>query len=258
MITKVAKLFYDVILQPTSKDKDQARREYILNLLLLGCLILSFVAFFVSLENYINLRQSFVGASPIFLFLFVAFFCALLIINHRGYSKLVAALFVIFLLTPGFLSSIKWGSLLGESVLIYALVVVISGILINSKVSFVITGIISLFTITIAYLQSNNYLTYDADWFQHIYKVSDAVTASVSLGIIALVSWLFNKDTEKALKRARISETALRKQRDLLEVKVEQRTKQLRQTQAEKLAQIYRFAEFGRSASDYFMIWQTP
>ncbi|HEX8966140.1 MAG TPA: HAMP domain-containing sensor histidine kinase, partial [Patescibacteria group bacterium] len=54
------------------------------------------------------------------------------------------------------------------------------------------------------------------------------------------------------------SEKELRQQRDLLEEKVEERTKELKQTQLEKVSQLYRFAEFGRLSSGILHDLVTP
>jgi signal transduction histidine kinase len=70
--------------------------------------------------------------------------------------------------------------------------------------------------------------------------------------IITAVSWLSNFEHERANKRARASEEALKEERDLLEIKVEQRTEQLRVAQAEKVSQLSHFAEFGRLSSGLF------
>ncbi|KPJ55188.1 hypothetical protein AMJ47_01590 [Parcubacteria bacterium DG_72] len=48
------------------------------------------------------------------------------------------------------------------------------------------------------------------------------------------------------------AEEALQKEKDLLEVKVEQRTKELKKVQIEKMSQLYRFAEFGRLSTGLF------
>jgi C4-dicarboxylate-specific signal transduction histidine kinase len=69
---------------------------------------------------------------------------------------------------------------------------------------------------------------------------------------MATISWLSNRETEKSLKRARKSEADLKKERDLLEIKVKERTEELKKAQLEKIAQVYRFAEFGRLSSGFF------
>jgi signal transduction histidine kinase len=75
---------------------------------------------------------------------------------------------------------------------------------------------------------------------------------SFTLTIIIAVFWLFNSEIRKALHRVQKSEGQLKKERDLLEVKVEERTKELRQLELEKNIQVYRFAEIGKITSGMF------
>jgi two-component system C4-dicarboxylate transport sensor histidine kinase DctB len=70
--------------------------------------------------------------------------------------------------------------------------------------------------------------------------------------LIMTVSWLSNKEIEKSLTRARDSERALIEERDMLEIRVEERTNELRRIQLEEVSRIHRFAEFGQLASGLF------
>lgn len=53
-------------------------------------------------------------------------------------------------------------------------------------------------------------------------------------------------------KRAHASEQALKEEKDLLEIKVEERTAELKRSQAENISQFSRFAEIGRLSSGLF------
>jgi two-component system C4-dicarboxylate transport sensor histidine kinase DctB len=64
--------------------------------------------------------------------------------------------------------------------------------------------------------------------------------------IIGLVAWLANRETTRSLARARISEHALELERDNLEVKVAERTRELEQAQLVRVMELQRLAEFGR------------
>jgi signal transduction histidine kinase len=91
-----------------------------------------------------------------------------------------------------------------------------------------------------------------SNWRDQLPTFGDAIVYSAILFIIALVSWLFNREMERALQRARRSEAALKRQRDHLEVMVTKRTRELQRVQSEKLLQLHRFAELGRLASGLF------
>jgi two-component system C4-dicarboxylate transport sensor histidine kinase DctB len=83
------------------------------------------------------------------------------------------------------------------------------------------------------------------------------MTAVIFL-IIATVSWLSNREIEKSLARARKSEAELKEERDMLEVRVIERTAALRKVEAEKIEQAYRFVEFGRLAGGIFHDLMNP
>lgn len=67
-----------------------------------------------------------------------------------------------------------------------------------------------------------------------------------------IVAWLYDREIEHSLRRAKSSEQALKEERDLLEVKVVERTDELRRTQLEKVQQLNRLAELGQLSSGLF------
>lgn len=89
-------------------------------------------------------------------------------------------------------------------------------------------------------------------WKEQVVGIDDIVVYSVILFVISLISWLSTRQIEYSLKRARKSEADLMVERDSLEVKVQERTKDLQQAQIERMAQLSRFAEFGRLSSGLF------
>lgn len=253
-----SKKLLERVLKPRARSEDLARREYILNILLVGCIVLAFVATIVGIVTFFRINQKYPSAPPLFVFSFFIFFCFLYVLSKRGFAKLSAYIFIMILLVAGLNVSISWGVLLPQAVLMYTLGIVISGILISSQISFLTTIFIACFLIVLSYLQSHNLVPYEKNWYKHIYNLGDATIASITLALIALISWLSNREIDKALKRARISEEALRKQRDSLEKEVDRRTRELKQAQLEKISQLYHFAEFGRLASGLFHDLATP
>jgi two-component system C4-dicarboxylate transport sensor histidine kinase DctB len=67
-----------------------------------------------------------------------------------------------------------------------------------------------------------------------------------------VVAWLYDREIEQSLFRAHTSEKALQDERDNLEILVEERTNELKQTQFEKIEQLNRFAELGQLSSGLF------
>ncbi len=250
--------FYKVFLKPRAGDKDQARKEFILRVLLLGVCTLSFISFLVILVNMTVFGSSYDGASPFHLFAVFLLFLFLYVMVLYGYYTRIAVLFLMALIVPTIMISVKWGSLLPQAVLMYSLIIVMSGILVNASLAIWMAGGISVFILGLSYAQSTGIVVYDDSWRSTIYNVSDAFTASITFLIMAVVTWLFNSELENSLKRVRQSETALRNQRQLLETKVAEKTQELRRAHLENLLEVYRFAEFGKLASGIFHDLSSP
>lgn len=91
-------------------------------------------------------------------------------------------------------------------------------------------------------MQNEKIIKADRLWIEKPWGNSDILITSLILLIITTVLWLFNRELKK-------SETELKNERDLLEIKIETKTKELRAVQAKEVEQIYHFAEFGKLSS---------
>ncbi|MEK7572120.1 MAG: HAMP domain-containing sensor histidine kinase [Patescibacteria group bacterium] len=236
-------------------NKDKARRQFILHILLIGCITLSFIAF---LKNSLAYIQNIIAISensvlpPYITFSFFLFFLFLFILSKKGRIRTAAFLLLLFLYIGSMYPLIRWGADLPQALLICSLLIVMAGILLGTKSALFTTGIVSSSLLLITFLQVNKIYPPNVLWKKYPLEMGDTIVSIVTLGIIALVSFLFNRELAKALRRAQYSERALRRERDNLEVTVEQRTAELRQTQVDKMTQFYRFAEFGKTASGLF------
>ncbi|MCL5411658.1 MAG: HAMP domain-containing histidine kinase [Patescibacteria group bacterium] len=240
------------VVKPSSIDKDSARREFILNILLVGSSSLSFVAFLHNLITHIANLESDNAVAPIGAFVIFAYFAFLFFLSKKGKFIISAYLLVIiYALVPAYTSYI-WGSDVPQALMMYPLLVVMAGILISTRFALLVTLITGAGLITLNVLEINKVHVPSSYWKLLPNTLGDTVLSVATLAVIAVVSWLFNREIEKALERAQASEEALRKERDLLEIKVEERTRELKQMQMEKIAQLYRFAEFGRLTSGLF------
>jgi len=145
-----------------------------------------------------------------------------------------------------------WGIELPAALLFYIMIIIISGILISTRSSFVMTLIIILTISIVNNFRIFGFIHPNLYWKEEIWGADDIITLFIIFLIIATVSWLSNREIEKSLKRARKSEAELKEERDMLEVRVENRTQELQKAQMEKMAQIYKFAEFGRLSGGLF------
>lgn len=248
--------FLKKITLPRSTNEDRARREFILNILLVGVLFL----FVFALAH--NLIEELLGQqNPMSLFVLSVpflFFLSLYILSRKGYVLVSASALIISLLIFAVYLGYSWGVDLPAGILLLVLTIVMAGILISTKVAFVTTGAIVLLIIGIGSLQNSGTIPVDRSWSANSWGMSETIVAGIILSIIAIVSWLSNREIERSLVRARKSEAELKDERDLLEVRVAERTQELQRTQMEKMSQAYRFVEFGRVASGIFHDLNNP
>jgi len=239
--------------RPQSANEDDRRRESILNILTLSSIGLMLVANLIEIYSFLTgPYQPENSLSLGGLLLILGIFIGIYFWSRTGHFKLAAQAFVgvYFLLTS--LLAYLWGIDLPVVPLFYGLIIIMTGILINARRAFLTTAATGLVLFLIGYLQINNHISVNAYWRQDFADLSDVFLFIIILTIIAVISWLFNRDLEKSLHRAQTSEAALKQERDLLEIKVEERTAEIKRMQIEKMNQLYRLAEFGRLASGIF------
>jgi len=243
-------IFLKKLIQPNSKDEDSSRREYILNILLLSCILLTFLACTIAA---IRIDKYYTNS----LFLIISFFTLLLFvslffISKKGHHKVSSFVFLSILFLINLYISYRWGTQAQVVLLFYILIIVMSGILINTKVAFFTTILSSLSLVIFAYLQKKMIINPDMSWISKYAEIEDIVMFLAFFFIIATISWLSNREIEKSLQRARNSEKELKKERSNLEIRVEERTREIQQLQIEKMTQVYHFAELGRLSSGIF------
>jgi C4-dicarboxylate-specific signal transduction histidine kinase len=210
----------------------------------------SLVVFAVNLiKGFMDLK---IALSAAIILIPFSFFISLYFLSRKGFFLTASyCLLTIFFLLVTY-EIYNWGADLPSGLLTYVLVIVMAGVLISTRFAFIATIIISLTLATVGYLQINNIINLNAYWKNDFVSMADFIVFVVIFLIIATVSWLSNREIEKSLIRARRSETELKKERDSLEVTDEKRTQQLKDEQSDKIAQLYRFAEFGRLSAGVF------
>lgn len=244
---------YDRFIKPTSTDSDLAEREVVLNYLLLGVLILACTSFIVTfLGPYISSDS----AHPVRLFgnflVIVGVVCLYVLVRRFRQYRLVAVLLTLAIAALSMLVASQWGILNTHGILLMSLAVVSAGVLIGARYSLYMAGGI---IVALAYLQhseSTGRSHPDLSWLTTKPEPGDVMGFGAVLLVIALVSWLFNRQMESSLKRAQRSEKALQRQKALLEIKAEKRAQQLEAAQLEKMQELYRFAELGRLSTALF------
>ncbi|MBI2450828.1 MAG: hypothetical protein HYV52_00600 [Parcubacteria group bacterium] len=244
------KIFRTTVL-PSSEDEDKARYEFISNVLLIASFGFSLVIFILNLVRiFLGLGNA---VSTSITFVVVSFFALLYFLSRKGFYRFASYCLVsIFFLAATF-EIYKFGVELASALLSYILIVVMAGVLIGTRFAFITTIVASILLAVFGYLQIQNITSPNLSWkSEQVLQFSDIAVYIIFFIVISIVSWLSNREIEKSLARARRSEADLKKERDSLEATVEKRTRELKETQVEKMTQLYRFAEFGRLSSGLF------
>jgi signal transduction histidine kinase len=249
---------YIFFITPKSKDEDSKRRERILNIILSASVLLFALLNILILYNRIRLGSAYEGAPQSEFIIIFSIFLGLLILSRKGFHVAASYILVSIYFAAITYATFYWGPDLPSALLGYALVITVSSILISTRFAFVVTTIISIIIIALTYLQGHFLILPKTEWKLESLGAYDGIGFAAILFIIMTISWLSNREIERSLRRARNSEAALKEQRDLLEITVGERTKELQSAQAEKIDQLYRFAEFGRLASGLFHDLMNP
>jgi C4-dicarboxylate-specific signal transduction histidine kinase len=237
---------------PRAENEDAKRHEFILNTIL--CCIIPFLVILDAIVAIYSVRQGshYDGISLLTFSSIVLVSMYLLMLSRSGYHKAATYIFLAAYFLAITYGAVRWGVELPLVAISYIMIIVISSILISTRFAFLIAGIISATVTWVTYLQIQGVLHPILHWKRASIRTSDAIELSIIFFLVTGISWLSNREIERSLKRARASERSLLEERDLLEIKVEERTKELKEIQKDKISQLYRFAEFGKLSSGIF------
>jgi signal transduction histidine kinase len=182
------------LIEPKSTDYDLRRREFILNVLLMGLIVLSLAAFLIVIVRFVALGSNYTGEPLWLAVLQVVFFLGLWILSRKGYFVPAAYVFIGLLFALAFYSLFTWGILLTQGMLLLALVLAMASILLGTSAGLVITILASVILISLGWLQQTGKVGFDTSWMQTPGVLTDAIVFSVTLGIITTVSWLSNRE----------------------------------------------------------------
>jgi len=249
---------YRTCIEPRSSDEDSSRREFILNIILTSSILLvSLLWIFLSISA-MSKGISYRGISIPAFGSIVGLFGALLFMSRKGFVATASYLLIILYFLCTTYGTAMWGILLPFISIGYVITIITSSILISTRFGFIITGSVALVMLSITGLQIYEFIPVQLYWRYEPTYLKDPLQIALLFLVIMAISWLSNREIERSLARARRSEQDLLKERDLLEIKVEERTRELKSAQQEKLDNLYRFAEFGRLSGGIFHDLMNP
>jgi signal transduction histidine kinase len=237
--------FYQILIAPRTTTPDEKRRELILNILLTGILAISLLIDAVTVSNHI-FNNSQVANSVVSNLVFTLILALFLWLSRKGFYRAVSYILLSIILLAATQLLLTWSFELPATQLAFVVFLVLAGVLLASRTALWLTFGLSIYVLYLSYAQVQNQLHPDTSWLHEKAKFGDSIGFVAGLLIIGLVSWLANREIDRSLIRARNSEAELALERDQLEVKVVERTRELERAQLERVIELQRLAEFGR------------
>ena len=179
----------------------------------------------------------------VFAFVFITAIYMLSRLNHHIIAAHMLVLFYLFIASG---IAWKWGVNTPIAPLFFGVVIVLAGILLTARLAFIKTVLSGLALFVIQTSENMNWHQPDISWTGDRSSYGDVAAYAMVFCFLALVAWLYTREMERALTKARSAEGALKKQRTMLLRQAKERTKELERLQVEELKHMYRFAELGQ------------
>lgn len=163
-----------------------------------------------------------------------------------SYRRIVAYMLAIFYMALASGIVWYWGINIPIGGLMFALAIVLAGILLNARHSLLAALASSIILAGLQAAMDLGIYSPVSQWTDNGSCFGDVLAYSVVFGALAATSWLYNREMERSLAQAHRAETALLGQKAALRAQVKKRTAELHQAQLKETQQMYRFAELGQ------------
>lgn len=234
------------ILYTSLLRRDYADYSNIFRFLLRGSLILVAAVLVLLLVSYFVVGNThtlgrIVASSIAVVYLLVTGF-----LGKAGYRRHAAILLVLFYALLSMLTLYVWGVNTPFGIILLSITIVISGFLMGPRATVMIGGGLITFLLALQYCIS--YRGYSPVFSESLKQshMGDGIAYAFGIAILVLISWLYSRKTEQLLFEARSAQAALARQKQLLEVRVKERTAELEKIQLEESRALYQFVEVGQ------------
>ncbi len=243
---KLLQNLYQIFIRPKSVDPDSMRHEFILNVILCTSTIATGIASVATLANVYTKHGTLKLLLLLPMMCFMAVTAILIWISRKGHYLFVAAVLIASLILTASCLMLSWSFLLPIVPITFVLAIVMSGVLFKARIALVTSGLSTVIVLSIGLAQVNQSLNPYVGWLNHSLDLVDVIGYIVAFNVIGTVTWLANREIDSSLSRARQSEHNLQLERDNLEVKVADRTQELKTAQMVRIMELQRLSEYGR------------
>lgn len=236
----------------TITDPYSRRKAFIVKIILIGSFIVSFcttILSYLSLVLYEPINEE--NPPHIMVLITTLIFLILLFAKKGNYQATSFGLILVFLI-PTIYGLYTWTIYNVSSMLIISFLIILSGFMLGKTISLAFTIIVIVLVISITLFQQAIDSQAHAWMKQQTIDPIDGVVYGMLFSIISFVSWLSNHEIKNLQLRAHASELQLNKERDLLELKILQRTRDIERLEGDKVRHLYRFATLGKLTSGLF------
>lgn len=247
---QAALYFYSWVKPDDPHNEADLRRNYLLQAIIISCLIFIGILFILFLGESIVHSDSYYRAPTALFLIILSFFVGLLYMARHSRGRLASYIFIVCYFFGVSYGTYVWGASMPIGLLNYALLVIMGGIIINSRFGMII-AFASFLNLLVSGLREELSGISPA-WKQSSIGMEDILSYGAMLGLAAFFSWLSRREIEKSLSRALQSETALKAERDNLEKTVENRTQSWKNAEIARNIAMSRFAEFGKLSAGMF------
>lgn len=168
------------------------------------------------------------------------------LVAHQHHYRVAAYLLVLFYFGLAGGIAWQWGINTPIGPLFFGLVIVLAGILLTARYALFAATTSGLLLLAMQTSVLQGWHHPDTSWTSSQSDYSDVVGYCVVFCMLALLSWLYNREMERALNHARNAEVALRRQKATLRLQVKEATKDLRKVQLEEMRRMYHFSKLGQ------------
>ena len=228
------------------KNINDKNDKYLISVIFFGTLFAIFcltVTLLLSLMVFNNHHV----IDRVVVFLGVLLYLLVVFIFIKKQSSFIASWLLIFLF--GAIACyilIFWSINAPIGILTLGFVIFLSAVLFGSRYIIRVTVCSILILLTIQILGSLQIITPDRSSLAIESSFGDVLSYGTIFGIFALIGLVTGRQKEEALRKMNVAELELAKERDLLEVRLEQRTRSLKESQIKEINHLLRFVELGQ------------
>ncbi len=178
------------------------------------------------------------------------------ILNLKNKTNLSKIILISTILAINFTAGIWWGFDLPSILLSYLFCIVILAITSKPVENSIYTASLILSIFIGNFIR--DYLKIQSTWHTSDFYTNDIIEFSAMFIFISFLLFKFNREQDRTLNRALRVEHILIKERDGLELTVQEKTKEIKQMQMEEISKMYHLIEFGKLSSGLYHDLITP